>query len=232
MLKQYQHIFFDLDHTLWDYESNAQEALEELYISYALAEKGINSSLLFIQEFKINNDQLWEAYELGKISKESLRLKRFQDTFRKWEVEDIDLCSKMALDYITITPKKNKLFPYVIDVLSYLREKYSLHIITNGFEEVQQVKIKHAALREYFKEIITSDRAGVKKPNPKIFSYALELTGAKGNESIMIGDSPEIDLEGAKTCEMDQVFFNPEKISNEYESTHEIYCLSELKKFL
>ncbi|MBT3612183.1 MAG: noncanonical pyrimidine nucleotidase, YjjG family [Flavobacteriales bacterium] len=223
-------IFFDLDRTLWDFEASSHETLLELCISHNLSDKGIADYEAFIKNYKIHNDKLWELYRVDKISQKDLRRERFQRTLADYNIEDVTLAEKIGEDYVATCPKKNKLFPHTIEVLNYLSVKYKLHIITNGFHEVQHIKLKHAGLSSYFDKIITSEQVGVKKPNPKIFKYALQQANAE--ECIMIGDDLEVDVLGAEQMGIQGIFFNPNKTKHNTDIVHEIFCLSELKALL
>ena len=224
-----KHVFFDLDRTLWDFEYNSHETLLELCTTYNLRKRGITDYEEFIKKYKIHNEQLWDLYRVDKISQKDLRRERFQRALADYNIIDPILAEKIGEDYISVCPKKNKLFPHTIEVLEYLSEKYSLHIITNGFEKVQHIKLKYSNLEKYFDKIITSEQVGVKKPNPKIFNFALSRAKTTEKESIYIGDDLEVDIIGCQNCEIKGVYFNPKKISHSENTTFEISCLSQLK---
>ena len=231
-MTQYKHIFFDLDNTLWDFERNSTETLNELYHKHRLFELGVSSPDFFIRTYQERNIMMWEQYRLGKIDKNTLRNKRFEFTF--WDMGlDSDLVpAALADDYILISPKKNHLFPHAHRVLEYLQEKYALHIITNGFEEAQYIKLDSADLSKYFGEIIISEQTGFKKPDVNIFYHAANKTNAQPGESLMIGDGLEVDVVGARNAGWDTVYFNPHKIHHSENTTYEIESLDELLKFL
>ena len=229
---QIKHIFFDLDRTLWDFETNAYNTLSELYEEHALFMKGISNIDVFIDIYKIHNEQLWELYRDGKVEKEVLRSSRFKLTLQDFGIDDGPLSIKLGEQYIQKCPLKTNVFPFTFEVLDYLKEKYHLHIITNGFEEVQYVKLEQSKLLHYFEHIITSEQVGVKKPNPEIFRHALVKAFCKPDESIMIGDDLPVDILGAKAIGMKQVYFNPEKIAHQESIDFEISCLSQLKNLL
>lgn len=229
---KYKHLFFDLDRTLWDFETNSHESLTELFHEHDLANKGIDSHHEFIKEYKRINEHYWGLYRLGQIEKEELRTVRFQRTLEHFDIIDIDLAHKVGQDYLEVTPKKPGLLPNAIEVLDALQTRYCLHIITNGFEEVQEVKMQHSGLQGYFDEVITSERVGKKKPDPDVFRFALDLAKAKSNESLMIGDDLPVDVLGARECGMDQIYFNPEKLSHREHVTYEISDLQELLEIL
>lgn len=225
-----KHIFFDLDRTLWDFEANSYKCLLELCNTYNLKEKGIKNYEEFIENYKIHNEKLWELYRVDKISQKDLRRERFQRALADYNIKDSLLAEKIGEDYVSQCPKKDKLFPYTIEVLDYLFEKYQLHIITNGFHNTQHIKLKYSNLEKYFDLIITSEQMGVKKPNPKIFEFALEKAKSTPSESIYIGDDLIVDILGCENCGIDGVYFNPEKKIHQEDITYEISCLSQLKE--
>ena len=231
-MKSYRHLFFDLDNTLWDFETNSAEVLGDLYERHALSRFGIPSAQVFIETYKVRNQMMWEQYRLGKIDKASLRNDRFRLTF--WDLGlDAELAPRqLAEDYIAESPRKNRLFPGATETLNYLAGKYSLHIITNGFQEVQHIKMKASGIDHLFDEVIISELTGYKKPDVNIFYYALDKTGAAAEESLMIGDGLEVDILGARNAGWDTVYFNPEKSAHNSLTTYEIHHLEELKRFL
>lgn len=231
-MKDYKHIFFDLDRTLWDFEANSHETLSELLLKHKLLEKGVESASDFITEYLIINEQLWDEYRNGSIDKNTLRYDRFYRTLLKFEIDDRSLSQDIGNDYVALSPLKTGLFPDTIEVLNYLSDKYNLHIITNGFEEVQHVKIKNCGIEKYFDQVITSERAGFKKPDVRIFEYSLQTANTSATNSLMIGDSLEADIIGARNAGIHQVFFNPEKESHSEKVTFEICGLKELLNFL
>ncbi len=231
-MKKYKHVFFDLDHTLWDFETNAAETLNEIYSRFNLFEKRVPSSESFIRMYKSINERMWDDYEKRKISKEYLRTKRFYKTLLTFNVDDSALAEKIGIFYVQDCPKKKNLFPGAIEMLTYLQPKYQLHIITNGFEEVQKIKIKTSGIGKFFNKIVISEIAGSNKPEKKIFNYALKSSGALRSESLMIGDNLGTDIIGAKNSGIDQCFFNPEKKNHLAEVTYEISSLLELKRIL
>lgn len=228
---KYKHIYFDLDRTIWDFETNARDTFQEIYEKYNL-EKIFNTFDNFYDTYSEHNNLLWKEYREGKIKKSLLSYKRFTLTLEDFGVDDEELAKKIAFDYITISPTKKQLFPFAHETLDYLYKKYKLYIITNGFNEVQFTKLKNSNLDQYFSKVFTSEGAGAQKPNPKIFENALKSVNARKKESIMIGDDLEADVLGAKKFGLDQVFFNPDKINHQVEITHEIASLKELQEIL
>jgi putative hydrolase of the HAD superfamily len=231
-LKTYKHIFFDLDRTLWDLERNSDEAIIELYEKHGLGNLGIKPFEHFNEVYRKVNERMWAYYLKGQINKETLRFGRFHKTFLAYGVDDPHLAKRFAEDYTHLAPQKPHVFPGTHDVLNYLKGKYKLHIITNGFEDVQYIKMTHSNLHPYFEHIVTSDRAGVQKPTRGIFEYTVSLAKAVKEECIMIGDSYEVDIIGARNAGIDQVYFNNMGDKKGKACTYEISELKELMKFL
>ncbi len=232
MPKKYAHIFFDLDRTLWDFEKSAIEAFEEIFENHNLHEKGIKDHMAFHKVYAVHNHRLWDLYREGMLDKETLRWKRFYLTLHDFGIDDKQLAGQIGEAYLEISPRKVNLFPHALETLACLAKNYHLHVITNGFQEVQTIKVTVSGMDRYFEKLITSEEAGVKKPDPRIFYYALEKTGALADESLMIGDDYPVDIEGARRVGMDQVFFDPESLSSENGSTYKIKDLKELCDFL
>lgn len=204
-----KHIFFDLDHTIWDFDRNAQETLHELYLHYKLEELGLASAEAFISTYTENNHSLWADYHVGKITKETLRAERFSRTFIQLGVHPERIPQQFEDDYVRITPTKTNLFLGSEKVLAYLQKKYTLHIISNGFKESTLIKMDVSGLNPYFTNVIISEDVGVNKPDKAIFEYALDKAKALKHESIMIGDSIEADIRGAQGFGMKAIYFNP-----------------------
>lgn len=229
--KLYKNLFFDLDRTLWDFQTNSEITLYELIERYV--PDLIPRFQEFLQNFYRINEELWNQYENGLISKEILRIKRFEDTLEKIGHPLQGVSQKMGDGYITESPLKTALFPFALETLDYLKKKeYRLFLITNGFIEVQVVKIKQSGLEPFFEKMITSEEAGYQKPHRKIFEYALKTTNSRKKESLMIGDDLHNDIFGARRFGMDTVFFNPAKVKHQQPSNFEIESLADLKQFL
>jgi YjjG family noncanonical pyrimidine nucleotidase len=229
--RDYRCIFFDLDHTLWDYECNARETLLELHTSYKLLDKGIQFED-FHQHFKIVNFRLWELYDRGLIGNEIIRDQRFKQILEPFQVYEEKLCADLSHEYLYGCPKKANLVPYAKEVLEYLSAHYSLTVVTNGFEEIQAVKLLSGNITHYFNHVITSEKAGFKKPSREIFDYALSVNNLRCHEVIMIGDNLITDMGGARNASIDTVFYNPAAVLHAAEVNHEIRCLSELQNML
>jgi putative hydrolase of the HAD superfamily len=230
-MKQYKHLFFDLDHTLWDFEANSRLTLEELYRNMDLGSRGINDFDLFHKNYLAHNEKLWDRYRKGFIKVDELRWKRMWLSLLDFKIADEPLAREMGVVFLDLLPTRKLLFPYTIEILDYLAEKnYQLHLITNGFEKTQHSKLKHSGLDKYFKEVITSEGSNSLKPNKEIFDYALAKTHAALDESIMIGDSLEVDIQGAMNAGMDQVFVNHIKETAAIQPTYTVYSLKELEQ--
>jgi putative hydrolase of the HAD superfamily len=227
-MKKYFHIFFDLDNTLWDFDRNSAEVLEELFHKYKLTELGVTSFELFFNKYRLRNEMLWEQYRLGKIDKITLRDTRFSLTF--WDLGlDSELAPpQLSEEYIKISPTKNYLFPHAHEVLEYLYAKYTLHIITNGFEEAQHIKLKSADLTKYFSNIIISEHTGFRKPDIRIFQYSAESANTTPDKCLMVGDGLIVDILGAQEAGWDAVYFNPLKTPHSEKPTYEISSLDSL----
>lgn len=228
----YQCILFDLDHTLWDYETNSAEALTELHHAYQLRELGISHADHLLTTFYKINQSLWDKYDQGIIQQDVIRYQRFHQIFQELGIDNYDLSLRFSQDYLGLAPTKGNLVPHAIETLTYLREKYYLIIITNGFDEIQFRKMESSGITGYFKNVVTSEKAGCKKPARGIFDFALSQNGFRSEQSIMIGDNLLTDIAGAKNAMIDTVFFNPQKINHNVSVTHEIDQLIELTQIL
>ena len=228
---KYTHLFFDLDHTLWDFEANSRHTLQEMHDEFSLHAKGIHDFELFHKNYLAHNDKLWERYRKGFIKVDELRWKRMWHTLIDFKIGDEHLAREMGTRFLDLLPTRNILFPYTIEILEYLGEKgYQLHLITNGFEHTQHCKLKNAGLDKYFREVITSEGSNSLKPKKEIFEYAFRKTNASPEQSIMIGDSVEVDILGAVNAGIDQVHVNHLRIEASIQPTYTVYALDELRK--
>ena len=228
---KYKHLFFDLDHTLWDYEANARSSMKYLYDTLGLKEKGVNDFERFYKYYSVHNGQLWEQYRNGLVKQEELRVKRMRLALLDFKIADEELSEQMNVQFLDLLPTRTHLFAHCIETLNYLTaKKYILHLITNGFDAIQKNKLKYSGLTKYFKEVITSERSNSLKPNPEIFEFAFEQSNARRHESIMIGDNIEVDIVGAMNVGIDQVFVNHNRIEPRVEATYMVYSLKELEK--
>ena len=206
-----KHVFFDLDRTLWDFDSNSDLALRQLFIEFNL-DKKIDDPDTFITKYKEINEDYWNNYRFGKTTKEALRSGRFYDALLYFNYSDQQLAEKIGDRYIELCPTLTKLFPGTVEMLSTLKDLgIYLHVITNGFSESQHIKLTNCGLIDFFQVIVCSDEISISKPDAGIFLEAMKRANAKPKESIMIGDHPEIDVLGATAVGMRGVLFNPER---------------------
>lgn len=227
---KYRHIFFDLDHTLWDFNANAREALMDIYEKFNLESKAIGPFEFFYDTYITHNTLLWSRFEKGYITNEELKWRRMWRTLLDFKIADEMLAREMSTEYLEILPTKKKVFDHTFEILDYLTEKkYSLHLITNGFEKIQRSKLNNSDLAKYFKEVVTSECSNSAKPKKEIFQYALNKVGCELCESIMIGDNLDADIMGAKNFGMDTIFANHTDASCDVKPTYMITHLKELK---
>ncbi len=230
---KYRHLFFDLDHTLWDFETNAKETLHELSLSNTLHEKGVTDFDAFFDRYSYHNERLWDRYTKGFIKQEELRWKRMWLALLDFKIADEPLARSLAVQFLEKLPGKKNLFPYTFEILDYLKTKsYRLHLVTNGFEKVQHSKLHQSGLHEYFDTVTTSEASNSLKPHKEIFEYALQQTGATVEESIMIGDNLEADIQGGINIGMDTIFVNHLDIVPHVQATYTVHHLKELEDIL
>lgn len=226
---RYKHLFFDLDHTLWDFNTNARLSLQEVYGIYTLDK--IASFQDFLQNYLVHNAALWEKYEKGLIPVEELKWKRMWRTLLDFKVADEPLARKLSESFLEILPNQKNIFPYTFEILDYLEQKnYTLHLITNGFEKTQWRKLNSSGLHKYFTQVITSEASNSVKPNKEIFEYALQSAGANCNDSIMIGDNLEADIKGAMNAGMNAVFVNHINTVSDFKPTYTVTHLQQLEE--
>lgn len=223
-----KHIFFDLDHTLWDFDKNSALSFQKIF-----KEQELDLELdTFLGVYMPINLAYWKLYREEQITKEELRYKRLKNTFDALEMQISDeLINVISEDYIKYLPHNNFLIDGTIELLEYLKPKYELHIITNGFEEVQNLKLQKSKIAAYFDVIITSESVGVKKPNPKVFEFALKEANIAAENAIMIGDSLEADIEGSVAVGMEAIHLNLNKKVVEGSFTS-VKSLLEIKQYL
>jgi len=227
---KYKHLFFDLDHTLWDFETNAKATLNDLYERNSLKAGGVNDFEDFFNKYSYHNERLWERYTKGFIKQDELRWKRMWLTLLDFKIADEPLSRSLAVQFLETLPTKKHLFPYTLEILTYLNKKgYKMHLITNGFEAVQHHKLRNSNLHVFFKEVITSEASNSLKPQKEIFDYAINKTGALVDESIMIGDNPDADIQGGINAGMDTVFVNHLNIQPHIQATYMVHELKQLE---
>jgi HAD superfamily (subfamily IA) hydrolase, TIGR02254 len=235
-MSKYRHLFFDLDHTLWDFEANARATLGELYETLELGNRGVDDFDLFHKNYLAHNERLWEKYRNGQIKQDELRTKRMWLSLLDFKIADDTLAGEMSSRFLELLPTRNILFPHTTEILDYLTgHGYALHLITNGFEKTQHSKLKHSGLDRYFRAVITSEGSNSLKPHKEIFEFAFRKTGALPAESIMIGDTIEVDILGAFHAGIDQVHVNhltndPVPVTGKQWPTYTVYSLKELER--
>ena len=226
----YPHLFFDLDHTLWDFDTNAKEALNELYIEFELESKAIGPFDFFFETYLKHNALLWTRFEKGYISSQELKWRRMWRTLLDFKIADEKLSKEMGSYFLETLPTKKNVFDYTFEILDYLKDRgYQLHLITNGFEKTQRSKLKNSNLESYFTHLITSEISNSVKPKKEIFEYAIKQAGCKMNEGIMIGDNLNADIMGATKAGMDTIFANHINADCEIKPTYIIHHFKELE---
>ncbi|MBL7982846.1 MAG: YjjG family noncanonical pyrimidine nucleotidase [Flavobacteriales bacterium] len=230
-MRKYAHIFFDLDHTLWDFRTNSRATLAELHADERLADQGVPDAQAFIEVYEEVNQVLWARYEAGRLHKDVLRVLRFRNTLLHFGVRTNGLAERIGEAYLERCPTKPQLMPGARALLDALHGHYRLHIITNGFDSVQRVKLESSDLGRYFDVVLSSERAGARKPDPRIFGKALKLAGAEAASSLMVGDNHEADMFGARQAGWDHVHYAAET-TPDAESTYRITHFDELGALL
>lgn len=230
---KYRHLFFDLDHTLWDFETNSRLTLDTLYTSLSLEQRGIDDFDRFHKCYLEHNEKMWDRYRKGFIKVDELRWKRFWLTLLDFKIGDEKLARQMAVEFLDLLPTRTALFPDTLTVLDYLKDKgYTMHLITNGFEKTQHSKLEYSGIASYFVEVITSEGSNSLKPHKEIFDYALTKAKTIATDSIMIGDDPEVDIKGAKNAGLDQIYVNHINKKIDFTPTYTVYNLKELMGIL
>ena len=230
---KYKHLFFDLDHTLWDFDANARVTLQQLHIDLQLVDKGIHDFDLFYKNYLEHNERLWARYRNGYIRQEELRIKRMWLTLLDFKIADEELARQLSELFLQLLPTRTIIFPDTKEILQYLTDKgYQSNLITNGFELTQHSKLKSCVFNIFFQYVITSEGSNSLKPQKEIYDFALNKTGARVEESLMIGDSIEVDIAGAIAAGMDQVHVNYNGAEQSLIPTYTVTALNQLKGFL
>jgi len=232
-MPSYKHIFFDLDHTLWDFDTNAKASLTDIYGEFSLAEKVTSDFDAFYQKYLHHNKILWERYQNGFITAEELKWRRMWRTMMEFKVGDEVLAKNISARFLEILPVKDGMFPHAYEILEYLKNKdYQIHLITNGFEKTQWSKIRNSKIDHFFTHVITSEASNSMKPEKEIFDFAMNQSGALLHESIMIGDNLDADIQGAMNAGMDNVFVNHIDATTNKKPTYTVTHLKELESIL
>ena len=228
MSKAYKHLFFDLDHTLWDFDKNSEATMRKLYHEYALKDRGIEDFDQLFTTYNVHNDKLWERYRNGYIKRDELRWKRMWLMLLDFKVADTALAHELRVAYLEILPTQTLLTPNAKELLDHCKGRYEMHLITNGFETTQRLKLQYSGIARYFKHLVTSEKSNSMKPHKDIFDYALQLANANVEESIMIGDAVDIDILGGINAGWDTAYYNPANKPHERKPTYEVQDLGEL----
>lgn len=233
MRKKYKHLFFDLDHTLWDFDRNSTESLKEIFSNFSLDLLGLSDPDLFVKSFLKINTALWDSFDRGHIHHSYIRENRFRMVFQELNVACPDDHRDIGEFYLQSLPNKNHLLDGALELLEYVSaQEYGIHIITNGFNEIQAKKIASSGIGHFFKNVVTFETANAKKPDSKIFEYAIQLAQADKTDSLMIGDNWVADILGAKRAGLDAVYYNPAGLKFDETPTYDIRKLEELKLIL
>jgi putative hydrolase of the HAD superfamily len=210
-MKNITHIFFDLDHTLWDTDKNAKESLQEIHQEIKIQENFNVSFDLFHATYQKHNDILWKKYAKHEVSKSDVRINRFKYSLEELNIFDDNINEFFASHFVSRTPLKKNLINGAIELMDYVKDRYTLSIITNGFKEVQYIKLEESGLSKYFSHIFISEEVGHNKPSPDIFKHAMQTSGSSSAENcLMVGDSWEADILGAINAGMKAVYLCPE----------------------
>lgn len=222
-----EHIFFDLDDTIWDFEKNSERILMDLFVEQDLQAKLNNDFYTYFSAYKKKNGELWSLYNGKKITKDELRKRRFHETFLEFGYNDFDLSWYVSETYIKNAPYGKELKKGAIELLETLKDNYRLHLITNGFKEVQNIKLQECGLQKYFDLVIISEDVGHNKPNVEIFREAERLGNTNKGSCLMIGDNFEADIQGATNAGWQAIWYNPNR-SKRYTTTLQVNCLTEI----
>ena len=229
-LPRYNHLFFDLDHTLWDFDANSREAMKDIYALFDLDRMVAAHFDEFFAKYLYHNEIQWDRYHKDKITADELKWKRMWHTLLEFKIGDEGLAKRISSRFLEILPTKKILFPYTREILDYLKaKKYGMHLITNGFEKTQWNKLNYSGLAQYFTHVITSETSNSLKPKKEIFEYAIAKAKTTLLESIMIGDNLDTDILGAMNAGMDTVFVNHINAVTEIQPTYTVYHLKELE---
>lgn len=232
MALQYKNLFFDLDDTLWAFSLNARDTFEEMYLKYRY-DRFFDSFQHFYALYQRRNVELWEEYGNGQVTKDELNRQRFLYPLQVVGAEDAALAKSFSDDFFAVIPTKSRLMPHAREVLEYLSPKYNLYILSNGFQELQCHKMRSSGIDGFFRKVVLSDDIGVLKPWPEIFHFALSATQSELRDSLMIGDSWENDITGAKRVGMHQAYYNAAgKTELPFQPTYQLSDLKELMQIL
>ncbi|MDR2118590.1 MAG: YjjG family noncanonical pyrimidine nucleotidase [Tannerellaceae bacterium] len=229
----YKSLFFDFDDTLWDTRSNNRECLEELYTDYRF-NRYYASFEAFYDYYMPYNLTLWKQYREHQIDRKTLIVERFRHMLIPTGITGAKAALRLNRDFLERTTRKTVLIDGTVELLEYLRPFYKMHILSNGFREVQYKKLTRSGLASYFSGVILSEDAGIQKPHKEIFDFALKNTNSRRHETLMIGDCWESDIAGAHRSKIDQLWFNPHRLppAEDFTPTYTVCSLSEIRGIL
>lgn len=228
----YKSLFFDLDDTLWDTYHNNKECLEEIFAIYHF-DRHYSSFEEFFNIYMPHNELLWARYRNHEIDRQTLILERLLYVLRPMGIDDKEFALRLNKDFLQRTTTKTKVIEGAIDLLEYLYPRYRLFILSNGFREIQSLKMQNSGLAPYFERIILSEDVSIQKPHKEIFDFALKNTNSRRTESLMIGDSWEADIIGAQNAKIDQIWLNPQSLATKGDNpTFTVQSLSEISSIL
>ncbi len=219
MRAKYTHLLFDLDHTLWDFNTNCKNTLYELYLEHEHELKSIDKELFFTTFLKINSE-IWHLFDQNKISKEEMRIRRFRDLLQNFDINNDILANTLEDKYLFRCPKKGALLPYSLDFLNLVKDAFEICLITNGFHQVQLEKVKYSGLDVYFEHIFSSESTQSKKPEAKFFNHVLSHYQLDPEKTLIIGDNPYTDIQGAKNMGIHSLWINSQGYTKNIESTY------------
>ena len=229
-MRKYRCFLFDLDRTLWDFETNAHDAILLLLDKYQLRDR-IDDFERFYQLYAQHNLRLWDQYEKGLLSQAVLRSLRFEVTLQEFAIDDRNLAATFGEEYLEVMPTQTALMPHTKEVLAYLHSKgCQMGIISNGFKQVQYTKLELSGIARFFQRVFISEEVGVHKPHPDIFRAAVTAFNAKKSDCLMVGDDFAKDIEGAQVFGIDQFFYNHLHIPCEGGPTYESDTLLDIIK--
>lgn len=231
-MKRYRHVFFDLDHTLWDMRTNSRDTLRELHGEMDLAARGVEDVNGFIEAYEEINEGLWRRYENGTIDKSVLRVLRFRNTLLRFGVRNDTLASELGQAYLGRCPRRSSLNPGVSQFLDSVGQRYAMHVITNGFAEVQHLKLASSGITDRFQVVLTSEEAGARKPDPHIFLEAMRRARCRPDEALMVGDNALADMAGARGVRMDHAHYTGAGDEPDPQATYRIAHFDELRVML
>lgn len=206
----YKDLFIDFDDTLYDTHGNSVIALRETFEAFHL-ERWFPDPQVFYDAYWWANIDLWGQYAKGQITRDYLIVERFRRPLSEGHGLEVTeaFCLEMSNLFLDFCSSKPGLVDGAHELMDYLRRKgYRMHITSNGFHEVQYKKLAACGLRDYFDTIILSEDAGVNKPSPQYFDYALKTSGANRETTLMMGDNYQTDILGALNAGIDALLFN------------------------